>query len=200
MILHDCIQGEQAWFDLRLGRLTASHAQAIATQGKGLETLCRKLAYERFTGEREDGYKNAAMQLGNDEETFARSAYELLTGSEVVQVGFVEHNDYVGFSPDGLMPEQSRGLELKRQNFERHGDLWLGVAGFDSGYVWQSKMGLLIMGYDVWSLCSYNPAFGSKSLFMQDIVLDPESEDKLLGGFEKGEALILANLERLLND
>lgn len=200
MTIYNCIQGSDEWHSLRLGKLTASHAQAIATQGKGLETLCRKLAYERFTGMREDGYKNEAMQLGNDEETFARSAYELETGYTIEQVGFVEWNDFVGFSPDGLIPEQFRGIEFKRQNIERHGDLLLGVTFFESGYVWQSKMGILIMSYDSWMLCSYNPAFKHKSLFVQEILLDAESEDKLLGGFEKGEALIKANLEQLLNN
>lgn len=200
MTIHDCIQGTPQWHALRLGKLTASHAQAIATQSKGLETLCRKLAYEFFTGAREEGYKNAAMQLGNDDEAIARSAYELETGLIVEQVGFVEYNDFVGFSPDGLIPEKSMGLELKRQNQERHGDLLIGISEFDSGYIWQCRMGILIMGYDVWSLCSYNPSFFRKSLFVKDIILDKDSEEMLLAGFAKGEDLIKRNLEILHNN
>lgn len=199
MTIHNVQQGGEEWLALRLGRMTASHAQAIATQGKGLETLCRNLAYERFTGKRKASYKNEAMQLGNDDENYARQAYELETGRQITEVGFVQHNDFVGFSPDGLVVSERRGVEFKRQDQERHGDILLGAERFDSKYVWQSKMGILIMGYDVWSLCSYNPDFLHKSLFMLDITLDAESEDKLLGGFEKGEALIKANLERLLN-
>lgn len=199
MIIHDLKQGTDEWFDIRLGRMTASHAQAIATQGKGLDTLCRKLAYERFTRVREAGFKNEAMQRGNDEENFARTAYELDTGRQVTEVGFVEYSEYVGFSPDGLIIAENRGVEFKRQNNERHGDILLGAAPFDSGYVWQCRMGMLIMGYGAWDLCSYNPHFKHKSLFITEITQTAEAEDKLLGGFEMGEELIRRYVEQLMD-
>lgn len=199
MIVYDFKQGTDEWFAARLGRMTASHAQAIAAQGKGLDTLCRKLAYERFTGVREAGYKSEAMQRGNDQENFARQAYELETGRQVTEVGFVEYSDYVGFSPDGLIVCEHRGVEFKRQNNERHGDILIGAAGFDSGYLWQCRMGMLLMGYERWDLCSYNPNFKAKSLFIQEIEQTDEAKEKLLGGFEKGEELIKQYVEQLMN-
>lgn len=199
MTIHKFKQGTDEWFAIRLGRMTASHAQEIANQGKGLDKLCRKLAYERFTGIREVGFKNEAMQRGNDEENFARTAYEFETGRQVTEVGFVEYSEYVGFSPDGLITAENRGVEFKRQNNERHGDILLGAAPFDSGYVWQCRMGMLIMGYDSWDLCSYNPNFKHKSLFVAEIKQTAEAEDKLLGGFEKGEELIKKYVEQLNN-
>ncbi len=199
MIIYDKIeQGTAEWHNLRLGKMTGSYAQAIAAQGKGLDTLCRKLANERFTLMREESYKNDVMQRGNDEEKYAREMLEMKTHYTIKQVGFVEYNDYVGFSPDGLIESERIGVEFKRQNNDRHGDILLG-GKFDSSYVWQCQMGALIMGWERWFLCSFNPYFRHKSLFWESIYITPEVEDKLLRGFEIGEQLINKYFEQLNN-
>lgn len=197
MIIHDCTQGSDEWHKLRLGKLTASHAQAIATGGKGLETLCRKLACEIYTGSSEETYSNQNMITGVEEESFARMAFELETGLNVEQVGFIEYSELVGCSPDGLIGTDL-GIEIKRKTFSKHAELLLG-GSFEPQYIWQVYMNMLITERDSWYLVSYNPKFKSKSLFVEQFSPDEERYEKLLNGFEKGEKLIKDYLETLNN-
>ena len=112
MKVYNCEQGSEEWLKCRLGKLTGSVAHTIATSGKGLETLCLEKATEILTGIISDGYKNDAMQHGNDYEAEARSIYELETGNTVIQVGFCEDNEFVGVSPDGLIGDDGL-IEIK---------------------------------------------------------------------------------------
>lgn len=198
MFIVDCIQGTEEWHKVRLGKMTASHAQAIAAGDKGLETYCRQLAAEIFTGTRPESYKNEDMQRGNDDEQFARDSYSLVTGREVEQVGFMVFDkfEHVGASPDGLIGGDG-GLEIKRKTNLKHNDLLLGAEKFESKYIWQCKMNMLIRGAEWWDLVSFNPNFKGKSLFIQTITRSAEDDEKLLRGFEKGEQLIKHYLEIL---
>jgi len=45
------------------------------------------------------------MERGTELEPVARLEYEMETGNEVTQVGFVSKDDYSGLSPDGLVGE-----------------------------------------------------------------------------------------------
>lgn len=196
--IYNCIQGSDEWHSLRLGMLTASHAQAIATQGKGLETYCRQLAAERFSGIKPDSYKSDAMIAGIEDEPIIRSAYTLETGNEVSEIGFVKFNDYAGCSPDGVVGNKG-GVEFKRKTFNKHNDLLLGHEDFESSYIWQCHMNMIILDREWWSLCSYNPLFKNKSLFIKIIERSKEADDKLLAGFDIGEKLIKKYLDMLLN-
>jgi predicted phage-related endonuclease len=103
--IYELDQNSSEWDKLRLGKFTASDAQAIGNDGKGLETLVYKKVAEIMTQQIEESYMNSDMQRGHDFEAMARNAYEIETGKRVVQVGFVEMNSYVGCSPDGLVGE-----------------------------------------------------------------------------------------------
>ena len=107
MEIHTCPQRSPEWFALRKQYpLTASKAQAIGNNGKGLETLVwEKLAEAYSSGVVED-FGNKHTERGVELEPQARSLYELETGATVVEVGFIT-NDKVssvgGASPDGLV-------------------------------------------------------------------------------------------------
>lgn len=196
MIIHHVIQGSPEWNKLRLGKMTASHAQCIATGGKGLETYCRLLAAEIFTGMTAENYTNQNMIIGLEEERYARIAYEMQTGHDVAEVGFVEFSEYVGASPDGLVGDRG-GVEIKRKTFTKHNDLLLGAEMFEEKYVWQCYMNLLVTGRLWWDLVSYNPCFKGQCLFQVTFQRDPIREEQLLEGFDKGQRLIIQNLEKL---
>lgn len=187
-------QGTPEWHELRLGKMTASHAQAIGNMGKGLDTYCRELAAQIFTGFIEESYTNEAMQTGIDDESLIRRLYEMEECIEVEEVGFIEYSDFAGASPDGLVGDNG-GIEIKRQNFIRHNDLILGASDFDTKYIWQCQMNMLVSGRDWWDLVSYNPNFKNKSLFIKQINPDEEMQEKILKGLEKGEELIKKYLE-----
>lgn len=120
-VIHDCVQGSDEWHVARLGKVTASHfKEAVAGgQGKSRKLLMVKLVAERMTGERTEGFSNAKMDRGVEVEESARDYYEMINDSIVKQVGFVELNENVGASPDGLVGENGL-LEIKCPDSHTH--------------------------------------------------------------------------------
>ena len=49
------------------------------------------------------GYMSEAMIQGEENEDIARMNYQLETGNEVIEAGFVWRDDLIGLSPDGLI-------------------------------------------------------------------------------------------------
>lgn len=112
MIIHNFEQGSDDWHKIRLGKFTGTNAYPVANQGKGLETLCDEKASEILTGKVNDYFKNEAMERGNELEYNSLLTYEFMTGNTVKQVGFVERNKYIGYSPDGLVNDDGL-IEIK---------------------------------------------------------------------------------------
>jgi hypothetical protein len=191
---HNVQQGTPEWFTLRLGRLTASEAQAIATDGKGLETLCIRLAAERLTGlpaEKWEG--NADTERGKELEAEARSLYAR-THDDIEEVGFIEYGDYAGCSPDGLVSFDG-GMEIKSPNDVRFLDVCL-TGKIDTGYIWQVQMNLLITGREWWDFIAYNPHF-KNPLYIQRITPDMKKHQALLAGIESGTKKIQAIIAKM---
>ena len=88
-------QGSAEWLAARAGCLTASAiADMIAKTKTGEAAASRanlraRLVAERLTGVPQDSFSNAAMQWGNEQEPFARAAYEIKSGNLVDQTGIV---------------------------------------------------------------------------------------------------------------
>jgi putative phage-type endonuclease len=119
-------QGSEEWFASRMGKVTASRVKDVMAKTKSGPAATRKnylmeLLCQRLTGNREEGYTNAAMQRGIDLEPIARSAYEIDTGLMVDEVGLIEHPtiEMFGASPDGLV-EADGMLEIKCPNTAQH--------------------------------------------------------------------------------
>ena len=118
------------WFAARCGKVTASRmADVVAKTAKGYgasrANYMAELVVERLTGKPTDGFTNAAMQWGTDQEPFARDAYSAKTGELVTEVGFVNHPriENAGASPDGIV---GAGLvEIKCPNTASHIDYLL---------------------------------------------------------------------------
>lgn len=106
-----CEQGSAEWLDLRRGKITGSRICDVMDQlKKGGEGASRRnyrieLIAERLSGRTEDHYTSPEMLWGTELEPFARAAYEMGTGLDVDQQGFILHPtfDYAGSSPDGLV-------------------------------------------------------------------------------------------------
>ena len=113
------------WFAARCGKVTASRmADVVAKTAKGYgasrANYMAELVVERLTGKPTEGFTNAAMQWGTDQEPFARDAYSAKTGELVTEVGFVNHPriENAGASPDGIV---GAGLvEIKCPNTASH--------------------------------------------------------------------------------
>ena len=118
----EIIQGSNDWFQIRMGKVTASRvADVIAKTKTGYSTsrdnYMAQLVVERLTFTKQESYTNAAMQWGTDTEPFARAAYEAAQGVMVEEVGFVRHPtiEWAGASPDGLVADDGC-IEIKCPN------------------------------------------------------------------------------------
>lgn len=120
-------QRSEEWFAARCGSLGASQiADAVATlkngePSAGSVNLRAKLVVERLTGQQEEGFTNAAMQWGIDNEDDARRAYSAACGVFVEEMGLAPHPTIEGThaSPDGLVGDDGL-VEIKCPNSATH--------------------------------------------------------------------------------
>lgn len=187
MIIHTMEQGSEEWRKVRAGKLTGSNAQAIGNNGKGLETLAYQTVSEKHSSGEFEFYTNENMERGNELEDAARSIYELENDVEVEQVGFIEYNEFVGCSPDGLIGDKG-AVEIKAHSDAKH-VRFIVEGKIDPAYIWQMQMLLLITGREWCDYVAYNPNY-TKSLVVQRVTPDEKAHAKLLEGFETGEKLI----------
>ena len=189
MKIHTMEQGTDEWFAVRNGKMTASHAQAIGSCGKGLETYCWQVVAESLSSGEKEFYTNKDMERGNELEAQAISMYELEKGVETEIVGFVEHNEYVGASPDRLVGEDGM-VEVKCPN-DINFFKGLVEKKIDSKYEWQMQMQMFVTGRKWCDFVAYNPNF-ENSLFIMRVNLDPEKQEKLKQGIALGTEKIKA--------
>jgi len=124
-------QGSEEWFTIRIGKVTASRVADVIAKTKSGYSASRdnymaQLVCERLTGQKAEGFTNAAMQHGTETEPLARAAYEALKDVLVDEVGFVPHPSIqmAGASPDGLVGDDGL-LEIKCPNTATHIDTLL---------------------------------------------------------------------------
>jgi len=189
------VQGTDEWFKVRLGKLTASTAQAVASNGKGLETLCFEKVAEIISGVQEDGYKNADMERGNEQEKLARSAYEMETGLPVKTVGFIELDERVGCSPDGLVNEDGL-VEIKCHNGATLVKL-LFSGKIDTKYVWQMQFQMYVTGRQWVDYVGFNENFPNLKIIR--VERDEDAIEKIRIGVEQGKETITSILEGVSN-
>lgn len=199
MKYHNFEQGTPEWFEMRKLKMTASHAQAIGNQGKGLETYVYELLADFYSQAEKEHYSNKDTERGVELEPLAREVYELENNVIVNQVGFIEvEGEYTGCSPDGLINEDG-GLEIKCVNDVSHYKMIVnGEKEIDTKYLWQVQMNLLITERKWWDLCFYNPNF-KKSLIKYRIQRDEEKIIAIREGLQKGKELII-NQQKIYAD
>ena len=196
----DLEQGTEEWLNLRKGKMTASHAQEIGNNGKGLETYIVGLMAEKYSMAEKVSYTNDDMARGQELEDQARSVYAINNEVEIKTIGFVEYSEFVGCSPDGLVGDDGL-IEIKCPNdviYFQH--LLKGATStdaIDSKYLWQMQMNLLITGRKWCEYICYNPNF-KESMIVITITPDEEKFKKLLVGFQIGEERI-KTIEKIIN-
>lgn len=194
---HNCEQQTDEWFALREQYpLTASEAQAIGNQGKGLETLVWTKLSERHSIADKKRYTNLDLERGNELEPLARDIYELRTGNKVEQVGFVTNEEISkvgGASPDGLVNNDGL-LEIKCFEDKKHFKAIIdyrktGKFEIESQYEWQMQQQMLFTGREWCDFVAYNPNF-KETLLIQRVFRDEEMQNKIKEGLIKGEQFI----------
>ena len=153
-------QGEEDWFEARLGKITASNfSKVLSPTGKvstQITGLIDTLVAELLTGEREDTFKSDAMQRGSDLENEALKFVNFTGGYNFEAVGFADSGKGYGASPDGIDHEKKLGLELKVPLAKNHVK-YLRAGKVPNEYFSQIQGSLLVTNYKQWVFCSYHP-------------------------------------------
>jgi putative phage-type endonuclease len=185
--IHNFEQRTEDWYNIRKGKMTASNADTIIANGKGLETYIYNLMAEYYSSAEKENYINADMQRGIDLEPEARLEFEFYTDLDVQEVGFIEYNEFIGVSPDGLIGDDGL-IEIKCPNDSVYFKLLLSD-NIKPEYIAQMQMQLYVTDRQYCYFVSYNPNF-EKSLYIKKITRDEEMIEKLKKGLDKGTELI----------
>lgn len=191
MIILNHDQGTKEWFEARLGVPSASNFKKIITTSGAKSTSMKDyiytLAAEKITGNRTEIPVNQAMQTGNEREPIAREEFELLTGLEVEETGFILHDSKeYGCSPDGLI--EGSGLEIKCPADKTH-IKWLDGGKIPSDHFAQVQGCMLVTDRDNWHFYSYHPD-------MKPLHVVVERDDKFLTLLEE----LLSEVHHKINE
>lgn len=187
MKIYNFEQRTEDWYNIRKGKMTASNAETIIANGKGLETYIYNLMAEYYSSAEKENYINADMQRGIDLEPEAKIEFQFYTGLDIKEVGCVELNEYILASPDGLIGDDGL-IEIKCPNDSIYFKLLLSN-NIKPEYIAQMQMQMYVTDRQYCYFVSYNPNF-EKSLYIKKINRDEEMIDKLKKGLERGTELI----------
>lgn len=193
MIIHDIKQGTDEWHELRSGKMTASKATAIGTNGTGLKTYVLEIVSKMYSNAEREDFTTKDTERGHELEPVARDMYEFETGNTVEEVGFIEHNEYSGCSPDGLIGEDG-GLEIKCINDPKFFKAYV-EKKVDSTHMWQMQMCMLVTGRKWWDYVIFNPNFDNPLITIR-VERDEKKIQSLKDGLESGEGMIKEYVEK----
>ena len=197
-----CEQRTPAWLSERAGKVTASgvaHALAVLKRKDG-EAQVRKdykarIVAEILTGFSAEQYVSPAMVWGSEQESFAVTAYEIQSGSELEHVGFVLHPtiDRFGASPDGLVGDKGM-IEAKCPSTTTHLDYILNDV-VPEEYQPQMLAGMVCCERDWCDFVSYDPRLPEH---LQLFVKRFERDNERIGLMEAGVLQFLSEVDDIL--
>lgn len=197
----DFPQGSADWLQARAGKVTASRMSDVLATIKTGEAAARRdyraqLVAEILTGKpQDDGYINAEMQWGLEQEPMARNTYEIASGMLVDQVGFVLHPmiERAGASPDGLIGEDGV-LEIKCPKTATHLQYLLDGA-VPSKYQPQMMWQMACTGRAFAEFVSYDPRLPEKLRLFHCRL---ERDDARIKDMEREVIAMLVDVDRML--
>ena len=147
MIIHEnLIQGTPEWLQVKAGKFSCSTFSDLFAKEttQAYQGAINDVVYGKLTGEPVESFSNDIMKRGNEMEPFAREAYEIETFNKVNQVGFIELNEWVGYSPDGLIGDDGL-LEIKCPKHSTLIEYHLSQK-IPTKYYWQMLGGMYVTG------------------------------------------------------
>ncbi len=168
-IYHTMEQRSQAWFEIRLGRPTASEFSNIVTPGgadgkkakpsESAPKYAHRLLAEMMIGHilEDEDYQSQFMLRGQELEDKAIRAYEMVADIETAPGGFVtDERKRYGCSPDRLVGE-NRLLEMKCPAAHTHVRYLLDPDSIRAEKRPQAQGQLLVCERDSVDLVSFHP-------------------------------------------
>lgn len=199
-VIHDdLIQGSDAWLAARCGVITASEMKHLLTV-KSLKVADNdktrqhvyELLFQRITGFVEPQYVSDAMLRGQEDEIYARAAYEEHR-APVVETGFITNDKWgfkIGYSPDGLVGDD--GLIEVKSRAGKYQVQTIAENEVPEEYVLQLQTGLLVSERKWIDFISYS---GGLPMFIKRVEPDPLIQGAILAACTAFEAR-LAEKER----
>lgn len=195
MIIVNCDQNTTEWLEARLGKPTAScYDQIVTSTGEPSKSRLKymlKLAGERVTGRMTEGYTNANMDRGHEQEQEASDYYAMINGVEIEKIGFITDDlGLYGCSPDRCMFGLNGGLEIKTAAPHVQAErLYSGWTGADHH---RQVMGcLLITGMEWWDLMSYCPG-------MRDVTIRFHRDERFLDKLKRELEIFCEELDEMV--
>ena len=193
MKIIDCIQKSDEWYRARLGKLTASNFDKVLSDGTGRKTYMLELAAERLTDLCQKSFTNEAMEWGVLTEAEAREYYSEVYG-EVKEIGFVELDEWVGASPDGLVGDDGL-LEIKCPNSTTHIENIL-ANKMPTKYRAQVQGQLWVCERQWCDFVSFDPRVASRPFWTTRITRD----DKYISDLANGVEAFVSELKTIIDE
>ena len=188
------------WFTARLGKVTASRVADVIAKtktgyGAGRANYMADLVVERLTGKKAQGFTNAAMEWGTEQEPHARAAYSAKTGIMVEEVGFIDHPTVAmsGASPDGFAEEGL--IEVKCPNTATHLEYVLAELP-PLKYFTQMQWQMACTGRPWCDFVSFDPRLPER---LQLLVVRVPRDDDYIKMLEQEVTIFLQELDDKLN-
>ena len=193
-------QRSDAWFQSRLGKVTASRIADLMTKtrsgyGASRANYMAQIICERLTQARTDTFTSAAMQWGIDKEPEAKAAYAFAYDVDVEEAPFVDHPFIAmsGASPDGYVGEE--GLtEIKCSNTSTHIDTLISQT-IPNKYLLQMQWQMACTGRQWCDFVSYDPRMPPH---LQMWVKRVKRDDKLIAEVEAEVVAFLTEVDNKL--
>ncbi|WP_411975964.1 lambda exonuclease family protein [Sulfitobacter faviae] len=195
-------QGTEEWFAARLGCVTASRIADVMMKPTtaGYQNYRAQLICERLTGNPTETFTTAAMQHGTDTEPQARAFYEMETGLEVTEVGFIPHPtiEGTGASPDGIIGGDGL-VEIKCPQPAEHIRVLTGGA-IKRQYVLQMQWQMECTGREWCDFVTFNPALPFEmQMHIQRVEADTKAQAEITEAVAAFIADVKATADDLLN-
>jgi len=179
-------QGSPEWFQMRLGKVTASRVADILAKTKTGPSASRQnylieLAIQRTTGIIQESYSNSSMEWGVQNEGNARVLYEVTTNNFVDQVAFIDHPSikWFGCSPDGLVSDRGL-LEIKCPNSATHWEYFKSKKPPQKYFI-QMQAQIAVTNKDWCDFVSFDPRMPDRS---QLLVVRVDRDDAFIAEME----------------
>jgi len=182
MTFHNIPQNEEEWYQLRLGKITASNfATVMANDGKAFgepaKRYASRIAVESFTRLKLPDYGNDFMIRGVEFEDQARYQYEQENLVTVEPGGFMENDGYGGSADGRVLPDGL--IEIKTTIYSTHFERWKNK-DYDSSYQWQIQGNIWLYEAKWLDFISFCPEFPpNKRLYVFRVERDEEKIKRL---------------------
>lgn len=201
MKIYNFPQGSDDWFNIRLGKITGSKIDKLLEgkrgYGKTTEKEILTLTAERLTNKNTDSnFSTIHTERGNACEDDARSQYEKEYNVKVETIGFAEIDNYVGYSPDGLVGDDGM-IEIKcpdthifvKRIYENT---------IPTEYISQIQLGLYVLKRNWCDFICYNSNFDK--LFVKRMEKDEVIISKIQRAIERTKGEIDKYIEAYFNN